>query len=110
MRGRIERERANKTARVKWGEENERQMAKTVMQGIRVCDGYLVCLDLCVDLPGNGARIRTLAGDQILTLLGANLPGNVARNPSCYLLSMRWFSLEEERVMQQSSVSISLNF
>ena len=29
---------------------------------------------------------------------------------SCYLLSMRWFSLEEERVMQQSSVSISLSF
>ena len=28
----------------------------------------------------------------------------------CYLLSMRWFSLEEERVMQQSSVSISLSF
>ena len=26
------------------------------MRGIRVCDGYLVCLDLCVDLPGNGAR------------------------------------------------------
>ena len=29
---------------------------------------------------------------------------------ACYLLSMRWFSLEEERVMQQSSVSISLGF
>ena len=28
----------------------------------------------------------------------------------CYLLSMRWFSLEEERVMQQSSISISLSF
>ena len=25
-------------------------------------------------------------------------------------MSMHWFSLEEERVMQQSSVSISLNF
>ena len=62
-------------------------MENNVMRGIRVCDGYLVCLDLCVDLPGNGAR-----------------------NPSCYLLSMRWFSLEEERVMQQSSVSISLSF
>ena len=62
-RGREEK-RANKTARVKWGEENERQMANNVMRGIRVCDGYLVCLDLCVDLPGNGAR-----------------------NSSCYLLS-----------------------
>ena len=38
------------------------------------------------------------------------LPGNGARNLSCYLLSMRWFSLEEERMMQQSSVSISLSF
>ena len=28
----------------------------------------------------------------------------------CYPLSMRWFSLEEERVMQQSSLSISLSF
>ena len=25
-------------------------------------------------------------------------------------MSLRWFSLEEERVMQQSSVSISLSF
>ena len=62
-------------------------MANNVMRGIRVCDGYFVCLDLCVDLPGNGAR-----------------------NASCYLLSMHWFSLEEERVMQQSSISISLSF
>ena len=33
------------------GEENERQMANNVMRGTRVCDGYLVCLDLCVDSP-----------------------------------------------------------
>ena len=39
------------------GEENERRMANNVMQGIRVCAGYLVCLDLCVDIPSNGARI-----------------------------------------------------
>ena len=62
-------------------------MANNVMRGRRVYDGYLVCLDLSVDLPDNGAR-----------------------NPSCYLLSMRCFSLEEERVMQQSSISISLSF
>ena len=31
------------------------------------------------------------------------LPGNGARNSSCYLLSLRWISLEEERVMQHSS-------
>ena len=42
--------------------------------------------------------------------LDVDLPDNGARNPSCYLLSLRWFSLEEERVMQQSSVSISLRF
>ena len=58
-----------KRGQIKWqgwsgGEENERQMSNNVMRGIRVCDGYLVCLVLCVDLPGNGAR-----------------------NPSCYLLS-----------------------
>ena len=35
---------------------NERKVANNVMQGRRVCDGYLVCLDLCIDLPGNGAR------------------------------------------------------
>ena len=28
------------------GEENERQMANNVMQGRRVYDGYLVCIDL----------------------------------------------------------------
>ena len=50
------------------GEENERRMANNVMRGRRVYDGYLVCLDLCVDLPGNGAR-----------------------NFSCYFLSLRWF-------------------
>ena len=79
-KGRIKRQR--------WGggEENERQMANNVMRGRRVYDGYFVCLDLGVDLPGNGTR-----------------------NPSCYLLSMRWFSLEDERVMQQSSISISLS-
>ena len=42
------------------------------------------------------------------------LPFTVAHDDfdeyNCYLLSMRWFSLEEERVMQQSSVSISLSF
>ena len=37
------KERADKTARVKWGEENERQMANNVMREIRVCDGFLVC-------------------------------------------------------------------
>ena len=45
-----------------------------------------------------------------MSWLGVDLPGNGARNPYCYLLSLRWFSLEEERVMQQSSVSISLSF
>ena len=87
-----EKEANGKRGRIKrqgWsgGEENERQMANNVMRGIRVCDGYLVCIDLSVDLPGNGAR-----------------------NPSCYLLSTALVFPWEERVMQQSSVSISLSF
>ena len=45
-----------------------------------------------------------------MSWLGVDLPGNGARNSSCYLLRMCWFSLEEERLMQQSSVSISLSF
>ena len=32
------------------------------------------------------------------------------KEEDCYLLSMHWFSLEEERVIQQSSVSIYLGF
>ena len=51
------KERANKTTRVKWGEANERQMANNVMREIRVCDGYLVCLDLCVDSPATAPEI-----------------------------------------------------
>ena len=39
------------------GEENERRMANNVMRGIRVCDGYLVCLDLCVDSPATAREI-----------------------------------------------------
>ena len=42
--------------------------------------------------------------------LDVDLRGKGAINPSCYLLGLHWFSLEEERVMQQSSVSISLSF
>ena len=45
------------------GEGNERQMANNVMRGIRVCDGYLIGLDLCVD-SGNGARNGSLSGDK----------------------------------------------
>ena len=56
------------------------------MREIRVCDGYLVCWLL------------------------RRLPGNDARNPSCYLLSTALNFPEEEGMMQQSSVSISLSF
>ena len=49
------------------GEENERRMANNVMRGRRVCDGYLVCIDLCIDLLDNDARNGLLTGDQILT-------------------------------------------
>ena len=39
------------------GEENERRMANNIMRGIRVCDGYLVCVDLCVDSPATVPEI-----------------------------------------------------
>ena len=42
--------------------------------------------------------------------LDVDLPGNGSRNPSCYLLSTALVFPEEEGMMQQSSVSISLSF
>ena len=69
------------------GEENERRMTNNVKQEMRFLWWVLGMSWLGVDLPGNGAK-----------------------NSSCYFLSLRWFFLEEERVMQQSSVSISLSF
>ena len=80
------KERANKTVRVSGGEENERQMANNIMREIGIVRGTWY-VDFCVDLPGNGAR-----------------------NPSCYLLSTALVFPEEEGMMQQSSVSISLSF
>ena len=68
------------------GEENERQMANNVMQEIGNVMGTWY-VDFCVDLPGYGAK-----------------------NPSCYLLSIALVFPEEEGMMQQSSVSISLSF
>ena len=109
-----EKEANRKRGRIKqqgWsgGEENERQMANNVMRGIRVVMGTWYVLTWS-RLPGNGARNGLMLEDQILTWLGANLPGKGTRNPSCYLLSMCRFSFEDEMVMQQSSVSISLSF
>ena len=72
---------------MKWGgEENKRQMATNVMREIGIVMGTWY-IDFCVDLPDNGAR-----------------------NPSCYLLSTALVFPEEEGMMQQSSVSISLSF
>ena len=93
-----------KRARIKrqrWsgGEENERQMANNVMRGIRVCDGYLVCLDLCVD-SDNGARNGSLLGVKSWLEL-AQISSTTA--PEILLATswaLHWFSLEEERVMQ----------
>ena len=34
-------------------------------------------------------------------VVGCGLPAWIDEAEQCYLLSMRWFSLEEERVMQQ---------
>ena len=39
MKKEANEERANKTARAKWGDENERQMANNVMREIRVVMG-----------------------------------------------------------------------
>ena len=61
-------------------------MANNVMQEIRVVMGTWY-IDFCVDLPGNSAR-----------------------NPFCNLLSTALVFPEEEGIMQQSSVSISLSF
>ena len=68
------------------GEENERQMANNVMREIGIAMGTWY-IDFCVDLPGNGAR-----------------------NPSCDLLSTALVFPEEEGMMKQSSISISLSF
>ena len=57
------------------------------MRGRWVCDGYLVSLDLSEDLPGNGAR-----------------------NPSCYVLSYVGFPRRGEGDAAKCSVSISLSF
>ena len=72
-REKIGKERANKTIKVNGEEENERQMENNVSAREMSLYGYLVCLDLREDLPGNGAR-----------------------NPSCYVLSLRWFSLKRK--------------
>ena len=106
--------RTEKRGRIKrqgWsgGEENERQMANNVMREIRVCDGYLVCR-LLRRLPGNGARNGSLSGVQILTWPCVTSPATAPEILLATSWALRWFSLEEERVMQQSSVSISLNF
>ena len=69
------------------GEENERQMANNVMWEIGIVMGTWYCWLACMSLPGNGAR-----------------------NSSCYLLSTALVFPEEEGMMQQSSISISLSF
>ena len=58
-------------------------MANNVMREIRVVIGTWY-VDFCVDLPGNGAR-----------------------NPSCYLLSTALVFLKEEGMMQQSSIDFT---
>ena len=65
-------------------------------------------VDFWVDSPATApemARCRESNLDLI-----KDLPGNGARNPSSNLLSTALDFLEEERVMQQISVSISLSF
>ena len=50
------RERANKTSRVKWGEENERQMANNVMREIGIVMGTWY-MTFCVDSPATAPEI-----------------------------------------------------
>ena len=71
----IGKERANKTERGSGGEDNERQMANNVMREIGIVMGTWY-----------GWLLR-------------KLPGNGAKNSSCYLLSTVLDFLEEERMM-----------
>ena len=70
--------RTKKRGRIKrqgWsgGEENERQMANNVMRGIRVCDGYLVCLDL-MQPPRQRSQKWLVAGRSNLNLTWCKPP------------------------------------
>src|SRR4051812_35680086 len=81
-------------------------MATNVMREIGIVMGTWY-VDFCID---NGARSGSLLGGQILTCSCVSLPGNGARNSSCYLLSTALDFPEEERMMEQSCVSMSLRF
>ena len=75
---RDERKRGEENAKVfkirfrSGGEENERKMANNVIRGIRVCDGYLVCLDLCIDSPATAPEMAR-CGESNLDLTWCNL-------------------------------------
>ena len=55
-RGRIERERANKTTRVKWGEENKRQMENNEMREIGIVMGTWY-VEFCADSPATAPEM-----------------------------------------------------
>ena len=68
-----------------------------------------------VEPPPSEGDEATITAMSPLAAVGQYMSTNSAksmflRNIGSYFLSMRWFSLEEERVMQQSSVSISVSF
>ena len=77
-------------------------------------DGLLESLDACepflmgkmTKTPISGTMERAT---NLLEIIHTDVCGPMSVE-ACYLLSMRWFSLEEERVMQHSSASISLSF
>ena len=85
-------------------------MANNVMREIRVCDGYLVCLDLCVDISGNDARNRQVLKRSNFDLTWRKPPWQWRQKSFLLRLELVLVFLEEERVMQQSNVSISLSF
>ena len=79
---------------------------------VRIRSTTLVCLlHGLVLLPSGISGKMTVILDltTIIAMLVLSML-SLCRATHCYLLSMHWFSLEEERVMYKSSVSISLSF
>ena len=65
-------------------------------------------IDFCVDLPGNGARNGSLSG--VKSLLARTSPATAPEILLATYFSTALVFPEEEGMIQQSSVSISLSF
>ena len=75
-------------------------MANNVMRGIRVCDGYLVCLDLCVDSPAMALEMAHCR-ESNLDLTWRESPRQRRQKSFLLRLELVLVFLQEERVMQQ---------